>query len=64
MVQELQHATAKCGLVQVLCDILTANGVPEDILSETISCLAEVIRGNSSNQNYLQKALAPSVPPR
>lgn len=53
-----------CGLLQSLCDILMASGVPADVLTETISAVAEVIRGNTTNQEFLANVLAPSSPPR
>lgn len=59
-----QTAMNKCGLLQALCDILMISGVPADILTETISAVAEVIRGNSSNQEFLGNVMAPSSPPR
>lgn len=53
-----------CGLLQALCDILMASGVPADVLTETINTVAEVIRGNASNQEFLAGVMAPSTPPR
>lgn len=53
-----------CGLLQALCDILMASGVPADVLTETINAVAEVIRGNASNQEFLSNVIAPSTPPR
>ncbi|XP_024943329.1 general vesicular transport factor p115 isoform X2 [Cephus cinctus] len=59
-----QRAMRACGLLQALCDILMASGVPADVLTETISAVAEVIRGNASNQEFLAGVMAPSTPPR
>lgn len=53
-----------CGLLQALCNILMASGVPADVLTETINTVAEVIRGNSNNQEFLAGVMAPSNPPR
>lgn len=53
-----------CGLLQALCDILMASGVPVDVLTETINTVAEVIRGNLDNQEFLSYFMAPSNPPR
>src|SRR6218665_2875799 len=52
------------GLLEKLCTILMASGVPADVLTETINCVSEVIRGNQSNQEYFASVLAPSNPPR
>nr|XP_034182659.1 general vesicular transport factor p115 isoform X2 [Osmia lignaria] len=59
--QEIMRA---CGLLQALCNILMASGVPADVLTETINTVAEVIRGNASNQEFLAGVMAPSSPPR
>ena len=53
-----------CGLLQALCDILMASGVPADVLTETINTVAEVIRGNQQNQEVFASVMAPSNPPR
>ncbi|KAH3872422.1 general vesicular transport factor p115-like isoform X2 [Dreissena polymorpha] len=53
-----------CGLLQQLCKILMASGVPADVLTETINTVAEVIRGNFQNQEYFASVMAPSNPPR
>lgn len=52
------------GLLEALCNILMASGVPADVLTETINSVAEVIRGNFSNQEYFTNVMAPSSPPR
>ena len=52
------------GLLKALCDILMISGVPADILTEAISSVAEVLRGNTSNQEFLAGVMAPSSPPR
>ncbi|XP_046673998.1 general vesicular transport factor p115 [Homalodisca vitripennis] len=65
------QVTASCqrslhgsGILEALCHMLMAGGVPVDILTETISALAEAIRGNLGNQVYFSSVLAPSTPPR
>ncbi|CAH0395878.1 unnamed protein product [Bemisia tabaci] len=65
------QATASCqkalratGIVEKLCSILMAGGVPVDVLTETIITVAEVIRGNLSNQEYFASVMAPSNPPK
>ncbi|XP_060071350.1 general vesicular transport factor p115-like [Ylistrum balloti] len=59
-----QRSMFQCGLVQQLCTILMASGVPADVLTETINTVAEVIRGNPQNQEYFASVMAPSNPPR
>lgn len=59
-----QKALRNANLLEALCRILMANGVPADILTETINTVAEVIRGNLMNQEYFASVTAPSNPPR
>ncbi|XP_040823259.1 general vesicular transport factor p115 isoform X1 [Ochotona curzoniae] len=59
-----QKAMFQCGLLQQLCTILMATGVPADILTETINTVSEVIRGCQVNQDYFASVNAPSNPPR
>ncbi|XP_067153571.1 general vesicular transport factor p115 isoform X6 [Apteryx mantelli] len=59
-----QKAMFQCGLLQQLCTILMATGVPADILTETINTVSEVIRGCQINQDYFASVNAPSNPPR
>ncbi|XP_041967152.1 general vesicular transport factor p115 isoform X2 [Alosa sapidissima] len=59
-----QKAMFQCGLLQQLCTILMATGVPADILTETINTVSEVIRGSQVNQDYFASVNAPSNPPR
>lgn len=59
-----QKAMFQCGLLQQLCTILMATGVPADILTETINTVSEVIRGCQVNQDYFASVNAPSSPPR
>ncbi|KAL2098261.1 hypothetical protein ACEWY4_007468 [Coilia grayii] len=59
-----QKAMFHCGLLQQLCTILMATGVPADILTETINTVSEVIRGSQVNQDYFASVNAPSNPPR
>ncbi|OAD57049.1 hypothetical protein WN48_02849 [Eufriesea mexicana] len=63
-VSNCQRIMRACGLLQALCNILMASGVPADVLTETINTVAEVIRGNASNQEFLAGVMAPSNPPR
>lgn len=59
-----QKALRNAGLLEALCSVLMASGVPADILTETINTVAEVIRGNLTNQEYFAGVMAPSNPPR
>ncbi|XP_075238640.1 general vesicular transport factor p115 isoform X2 [Lycorma delicatula] len=59
-----QKALRASGILESMCGILMASGVPVDILTETICAVAESIRGNPSNQEYFSSVLAPSTPPR
>ncbi|XP_043825689.1 general vesicular transport factor p115 isoform X2 [Dromiciops gliroides] len=59
-----QKAMYFCGLLEQLCIILMATGVPADILTETINTVSEVIRGCQVNQDYFACVNAPSNPPR
>ncbi|XP_026988621.1 general vesicular transport factor p115 isoform X2 [Tachysurus fulvidraco] len=59
-----QKSMFQCGLLQQLCTILMASGVPADILTETINTVSEVIRGSQVNQDYFASVNAPSNPPR
>ncbi|KAM9331432.1 general vesicular transport factor p115 [Gastrophryne carolinensis] len=59
-----QKVMFQCGLLQQLCIILMATGVPADILTETINTVSEVIRGFQVNQDYFASVNAPSNPPR
>lgn len=59
-----QKAMFQCGLLQQLCTILMATGIPADILTETINTVSEVIRGCQVNQDYFASVNAPSNPPR
>lgn len=64
IVSSCQKIMKACNLLQALCDILMASGVPADVLTETINAVAEVIRGNTVNQELLANVMAPSSPPR
>jgi len=59
-----QQATCNSGVMDQLTSILLASGIPADVLTETINTLAEVIRGDNSNQEKFMSVSAPSQPPR
>lgn len=65
------QVTASCqnkmhlsGILQALCNILMANGVPVNILTESINAAADIIRGNYNNQEFFSTIQAPCNPPR
>ncbi|XP_058815260.1 general vesicular transport factor p115 [Topomyia yanbarensis] len=64
VISSCQKAMRSSGLLEGLCNILMGSGVSPDILTETINTVAEVIRGDTSNQDYFNSVLAPSNPPR
>lgn len=64
IVSACQRIMRICGLLEALSNILMGSGVPPDILTETINTVAEVIRGEMNNQEYLSLVMAPSNPPR
>ncbi|CAG2164249.1 unnamed protein product [Oppiella nova] len=59
-----QKVMQQSGLLEKLCLILMASGIPADILTETINAVSEVIRGNHHNQEYFSTVNAPTVPPK
>lgn len=63
-VTSCQKTMRNCSLLETLCKILMGSGVPSDVLTETINTVAEVIRGDNENQQYLNSILAPSSPPQ
>lgn len=64
IISNCQKIMKNVGLLDALCNILMASGVPADILTETISTVGEVIRGDATNQNFFGSVMAPSNPPR
>lgn len=64
IVTSCQKTMRNASLLEALSNILMANGVPADILTETINTVGEVIRGNLTNQEYFATVMAPSNPPR
>ncbi|KAL1115755.1 hypothetical protein AAG570_006045 [Ranatra chinensis] len=59
-----QYLLMAAGIVQALCRILMASGVPVDVLTEAICTVGESIRGNSANQEFFSTVLAPFTPPK
>lgn len=64
LIASCQKTMRNANLLEALCKILMASGIPADILTETINTVAEVIRGNITNQEYFSNVIAPSQPPR
>ncbi|VVD00610.1 unnamed protein product [Leptidea sinapis] len=64
LVANCQKIMKNVGLLDALCNILMASGVPADILTETINTVGDVIRGNEVNQEFIGNVMAPSNPPR
>ena len=59
-----QRAINQCGLLKAICTFMFASGVPTEVLIETISTVAEIIRGCEANQHYFKTVTTPSNPPR
>lgn len=64
IISSCQKIMKNCGLLDSLCNILMASGVPADILTETINAVGEGVRGEAAAQRALGAVLAPSNPPR
>jgi hypothetical protein len=59
-----QKSMKSCGILENLCNIIMALGVPAETLTEAIVTVAESIRGCPENQQYFASVVAPSDPPR
>lgn len=59
-----QKIMNQCGLLEKLCELLMANGVPVDVLTNTIITVADIIRGHHNNQEYFSTVKSPTTPPR
>lgn len=59
-----QKAVKLCGILECLCQIVMANGIPSETLAEAIASAGEAIRGCIENQEYFGSVVAPSEPPR
>lgn len=64
IVSSCQKIMKNVGLLDAMCNILMASGVPADILTETINSVGEVVRGEPANQEFIGNVIAPSYPPR
>ena len=59
-----QDTILSCGLLEKLCSILMAAGIPAEILTETINTISECLRGHPANQNFFSNINAPTTPPK
>jgi len=59
-----QKMIYNCNLLKLLCEILMTVGIPAEILTETVNTVAEIIRGNQTNQGYFSVVDAPYTPPK
>lgn len=59
-----QKLILQCRLLEFLCTFMFGGGVPTEILTDTITTVAEVIRGCEVCQKYLENVSTPSTPPR
>lgn len=65
------QATASCqqamhtsGILKAICNLLIANCVPRNPLTEAICTVAELIRGHNDNQTYLESVKSNESPPK
>ena len=59
-----QKSVLQCGLLKLLCEFMFASGVPTEILVDTITTVAEVIRGCEGNQRFFEEVTPHTDPPR
>ena len=64
IITDCQRAFNHFGLLHRLCALLMLAGVPADLLSEAITTVGEVIRGNSANQQLFSAVQMQTNPPR
>lgn len=57
--QQTMHTS---GILKAMCDLLVANDVPRNPLTEVISTVAELVRGHNDNQTYLEAVKSNGVP--
>jgi len=57
-----QQAMLTSGILKAMCDLLVANGVPRNPLTEAISTVAELVRGHNDNQTYLEAVKSNGFP--
>ncbi|XP_026818724.1 general vesicular transport factor p115 [Rhopalosiphum maidis] len=59
-----QQAMYTSGILKAICDLLIANGVPRNPLTEAIYTVAELIRGHNDNQLFLESVKSYESPPK
>ena len=59
-----QKLILQCQLLETLCGFMFAGGVPTEILTDTITTVAEAMRGCDPCQKFLETVSTPSTPPR
>lgn len=59
-----QKSILQCGLLKLLCEFMFASGVPTEILVDTITTVAEAIRGCEANQKFFETVTPHTDPPR
>lgn len=59
-----QQAMYTSGILKAICDLLIANGVPRNPLTEAIYTVAELIRGHNDNQSFLESVKSYESPPK
>ncbi|CAH1725250.1 unnamed protein product [Aphis gossypii] len=59
-----QQAMNTSGILKAICDLLIANGVPRNPLTEAIYTVAELIRGHNDNQLFLESVKSFESPPK
>ncbi|XP_025207889.1 general vesicular transport factor p115 [Melanaphis sacchari] len=59
-----QQAMFTSGILKAICDLLIANGVPRNPLTEAIYTVAELVRGHNDNQSFLESVKSYESPPK
>lgn len=57
-----QQAMHTSGILKAICDLLVANGVPRNPLTEAIITVGELVRGHNDNQTYLEAVKSNGIP--
>jgi len=57
-----QQAMHTSGILKAICDLLVANGVPRNPLTEAIITVGELVRGHNDNQAYLEAVKSNGIP--
>lgn len=57
-----QQSMHTSGILKAMCNLLVANGVPRNPLTEAISTVAELVRGHKDNQMYFEAVKSNGIP--